>query len=184
MTTVTSNTFQYLPAHMKFHITKFKDIIDKNVTKGSILYTGVPMACMSPQRRGIVIEQIARATETVTTTTPKKTTRSRSSYDWMRGGVRVECKSAQLSWNKGWLVHFKNIKQHHHDVLVLCLYLPTGIIVFECFGKPPLYGQGGVQEAKGKCLLLRAGKIDSKDAIKSITEKLLKFSKQTASIVF
>ena len=115
---------------------------------------------------------------------PKKTTRSRSSYDWMRGGVRVECKSAQLSWNKGWLVHFKNIKQHQHDVLVLCLYLPTGIIVFECFANPPLYGQGGVQEAKGKCLLLRAGKMDSKDAIKSITEKLLKFSKQTASIVF
>lgn len=169
---------------MNFHIQKFQRIIDNNVTKGSVLYRGVPMAEMSPQRRGIVIEQIARATETVPTTNPKKTTRSRSSYDWMRGGARVECKSAQLSWNRGWLVHFKNIKQNQHDKLVLCLYLPKGIIVFECFDKPPLYGQGGVQEEKGKCLLLRAGKMTSEDAIKSITEKLLKFAKRTASITF
>jgi len=170
-------------------LSTFTDLIANYTTKGSILYQGVPMSCMSPQQRGIVIEQIARAVETVTTANPEKTSRSRTKYDWLRIGTgtertRVECKSAQLTWNRGWLVHFKNIKEHNYDVLILCLFLPHGIIIFECCDSPPLYGQGYVQNRKGKCLLLRAGKVDSGDAITSITNKLLKFSRQTLTVVF
>lgn len=169
------------------HISTFAGILAKNVTRGSVLYNGIPMACMSPQRRGIVIEQIARASETVPTADPEKTTRSRTPYDWLRkGGARVECKSAQLTYNvqQGWLVHFKNIKQDKHDVLILCLYLPRGILIFECFGDVPLYGQGTVQKAKGECLQLRAGRVESEDAIAAIIAKLLVFSKQVMSILF
>tara|TARA_B100000787_G_C16180125_1_gene291318 strand:+ start:128 stop:649 length:522 start_codon:yes stop_codon:yes gene_type:complete len=167
------------------HISNFAGILAQNVTRGSELYDGIPMACMSPQRRGIVIEQIARSSEAVPTADPEKTSRSRSPYDWLREeGARVECKSAQLTWNRGWLVHFKNIKRDKYDVLILCLYLPRGILIFECFGDVPLYGQGTVQKAKGECLQLRAGKVESEDAIASIIAKLLVFSKQTMSISF
>ena len=170
------------------HISRFTGIITKNITRASVLYQGVPMACISPQRRGIIIEQIARACETGPTADPEKTTSSHASYDWLRsGGVRVECKSAQLTWHEqqGWLVHFKNIKRDKHDVLVLCLYLPRGILIFECVGeKPTLYGQGAVQKAQGKCLQLRAGKVEPDDAIAAILAKLLNFSKQTATISF
>lgn len=168
-------------------LSNFKNIVADNATKGSVLYEGVPLSGMSPQQRGIVIEQIARAVETVDTADPTKTGRSRASYDWVRIGkdrTRVECKSAQLSWNNGWLVHFKNIKQHNHDVLILCLFLPHGIMIFECFADPPLYGQGYIESRKGNCLLLRAGKMESEDAITRITNKLLDFSKHTLTIVF
>jgi hypothetical protein len=166
----------------------FAGIIAKNITRASVLYQGVPMAAMSPQRRGIVIEQIARACETGPTADPEKTTRSHASYDWQRsGGVRVECKSAQLTWHEqqGWLVHFKNIKRDKHDILMLCLYLPKSILIFECVGDSlSLYGQGAVQKAKGKCLQLRAGKVEPDDAIAAILAKLLTFSKHLMTISF
>ena len=172
---------------MNFHFSKFADIIAKNITRASVLYKGVPMADMSPQRRGIVIEQIARAAELGPTAEPKKTTRSRAQYDWLRaGGVRVECKSAQLTWHEqqGWLVHFKNIKRDKFDVLVLCVYLPKGIIIFECFGDLALYGQGAVQKAKGECLILRAGRVSSEDAIAVISRQLLTIARKKVSIAF
>ena len=169
------------------NFSKFAGIIAKNITRASVLYKGVPMADMSPQRRGIVIEQIARAAEPGPTAEPEKTTRSHASYDWLReGGIKVECKSAQLTWHEqqGWLVHFKNIKRDKFDVLVLCLYLPKEIIIFECFGELPLYGQGVVQKAKGECLILRAGKVASEDAIAVISRQLLTIASKKVSIVF
>eukprot|EP00747_Dinoflagellata_sp_TGD_P013826 gnl/TRDRNA2_/TRDRNA2_122917_c0_seq1.p1 gnl/TRDRNA2_/TRDRNA2_122917_c0~~gnl/TRDRNA2_/TRDRNA2_122917_c0_seq1.p1 ORF type:complete len:174 (+),score=14.87 gnl/TRDRNA2_/TRDRNA2_122917_c0_seq1:46-522(+) len=59
--------------------------------------------------------------------------------DWLRNEHRIECKSAQLSWNeymKTWRVCFSGVKfspnerlPHAFDDLLLALYTPRGIHV-------------------------------------------------------
>lgn len=61
-------------------------------------------------------------------------------YDWMRDGVRVECKSSQLSWctiKQHWKFHFCSVKMARYmgqsrvfDELQLVLYSPRGIHVY------------------------------------------------------
>merc|ERR1712232_1242395 len=67
--------------------------------------------------------------------------RSRTEYDWLRGDLRIECKSAQLRWDrhsKRWRLQFYNIKMKSHirfsealfDELLLALYTPRGVYIY------------------------------------------------------
>jgi hypothetical protein len=61
-------------------------------------------------------------------------------YDWKRGDTRIECKGAQLGWNKSdrrWEFQLKNIKfgQGVFDELLLALFTPRGVYVYRHDGK-------------------------------------------------
>merc|ERR1711974_439095 len=68
----------------------------------------------------------------------KRLGRHSQSCDWLRGGQRVECKSAQLRHDKqlrGWKFQFCRIKMggltpKMCDELVIALYTPIGIYVY------------------------------------------------------
>ena len=170
-----------------FQIGSFADLIAHHKTKASLEYAGAPFSTISPQRRGLLLEDIGKAIDQYATAPPnKEARRSRASYDWFRteSKQRVECKSAQLSWNKsGWVAHFKNIKVLEFDVLVLCLYTPVSLEYYECATSAltMLYSQGGLMPS-GECLVLRAGKCRFDEATVTICNKLAKFAKSTASI--
>lgn len=61
-------------------------------------------------------------------------------YDWCRNGVRIECKSGQLRWEKSsrrWKVVFSSVKvgdvvtPRPFDELLLGFYTPRGIYIFK-----------------------------------------------------
>ena len=156
------------------NLSNFKDIVQQHITKASVVYSKTPFSNMSPQRRGLLLEEIGKRIDNNPATKPVKK-RSRASYDWFRPLTkeRVECKSAQLSWNKaGWVVHFKNIKVKEFDKLVLCFYTPSTLEYYECHGKLSLYNQGPIQNSKGQCLVLHGGKTTPVRAVKCICTKL------------
>jgi len=166
------------------NLSKFSALIAQHVTKGATIYKDAPFSNMYPQRRGLLLEDIGRRLDTHVTAKPLKTAgRSRASYDWLRPNEmqRVECKSAQLSWNKsGWVLHFKNIKVLEFDVLVLCFYTPVSLLYFECtVSDLTLYSQGTLM-AGGQCLVLRGGRCPWKIAAASICATLSHIATKTA----
>merc|ERR1712167_537933 len=58
-------------------------------------------------------------------------------YDYLSNGRRIEVKSAQLSWNVSsnrWGFKFFKVVSNNHDELLLVLYTPRGIYVYEYNG--------------------------------------------------
>jgi hypothetical protein len=173
--------------HITTHLSTFSEIVAQHVTKASVIYTNTPFANMYPQRRGLLFEDIGRKLDPHVTVKPHKMPgRSRASYDWLRPNEmqRVECKSAQLSWNKsGWVLHFKNIKVLEFDILMLCFYTPNSLLYFECEVSDlnSLYSQGALMSG-GQCMVLRGGKCDWEIAAASIRVKLNSIATKTACV--
>ena len=172
---------------MQRSLSEFSSVVARHITKASLVYEHTPFSDMYPQRRGLLLEDIGREMDANETIAPiKKHKRSRASYDWLRkrDNIRVECKSAQLSWNKsGWVVHFKNIKVCEFDVLVLCLYTPTSLEYFECnvSDLTTLYSQGRLMPS-GQCLVLRAGKCHWTAAAAAICRQLATIGTKTGCV--
>lgn len=109
-------------------------------------YAGCPLAQITPQLRGRVLETVARRAFEICF--PNALIRDpvpgdrcngsrrglhSSEYDWLCDGRRVQCKSGQMCWNKsrpGWTVRFSSIKLSSFDELVLVLYSPFGLHLF------------------------------------------------------
>ena len=76
---------------------------------------------------------------------------------------RVEVKSARVSWNKvrcHWQLVFHGIKPDFFDDLVLAVYLPWGVQLWEAMPLsvlPRLARQGKFTETRGYCLSIHAG---------------------------
>ncbi|CAE8685278.1 unnamed protein product, partial [Polarella glacialis] len=93
--TVTAQTFRGLPladftSAVRGSILESLVIkLDQQLHPGSVIRDAVVGQCVTGARRG----------------------RHMLQYDWLRDGTRVECKSAQLVWNKHkiiWVAHFRN----------------------------------------------------------------------------
>lgn len=115
-------------------------------TRTHDVYKGLPLSNMTPSHRGTVLENVARecdrrfcnknisdATETVGLTGKKRALRCEE-YDFKRGNIRVEVKSAQLTWDSArevWGFVFLAIKVDKHDELQLVMYAPDGIYIWK-----------------------------------------------------
>jgi len=152
-------------------------------------YKDVPFATLSPAERGDLLEKAVRyvAEETTgektydpdvgETITGKKRGRNQAPFDFYLGDgkLRVEVKSAQLTWNKcykRWNASFQNVKQAEYDLLYLALYAPSGIYVFKHDDE---YGKSTTGKAQESC----GGKINvlgpkNEESIEKATEVVLR----------
>jgi hypothetical protein len=80
-------------------------------------------------------------------------------YDWKRGDTRIECKGAQLVWNKSvrcWVFQFSSIKfdQGVFDELLLALFTPRGVYVNRHDGKLGRSTRGKISSTTGHVVQL------------------------------
>eukprot|EP00933_Yihiella_yeosuensis_P058911 TRINITY_DN5968_c0_g2_i1.p1 TRINITY_DN5968_c0_g2~~TRINITY_DN5968_c0_g2_i1.p1 ORF type:complete len:404 (-),score=47.36 TRINITY_DN5968_c0_g2_i1:102-1313(-) len=126
-----------------FPVNKFQNIIDAVDVTGSA-YVACPLFQLTNGHRGKFLELLAR--EVYSQMHPLATVEDaprglcvngnvRSSrqteVDWLCDGLRVECKSSQLTWDKGkrtWRVQFRNVKPHSFDQLFLVIYSPRKLV--------------------------------------------------------
>merc|ERR1712039_346967 len=117
-------------------------------------YKGVPLMEKSPAARGLILQSLVRVVDGlvhmnahIVDATAGRCINGRArgarraEYDWIRDGSRIECKSAQLSFDakkRHWLFGFLNIKlgpcdtsaQSTFDELLLALYTPRGVYIY------------------------------------------------------
>jgi hypothetical protein len=119
----------------------FSDIV--HPSKTSSVYEGVPLE--NCNLRGKILEDIVRkmledSGETVvnpdqnTNHVGNKLGPHQTPYDFVANGKRVEVKSAQLRYvspRECWYVTWSSVKWDHFDRLVLVLYSPSGLHIFE-----------------------------------------------------
>eukprot|EP00928_Gymnodinium_smaydae_P039324 TRINITY_DN26884_c0_g2_i1.p1 TRINITY_DN26884_c0_g2~~TRINITY_DN26884_c0_g2_i1.p1 ORF type:complete len:365 (-),score=15.53 TRINITY_DN26884_c0_g2_i1:302-1396(-) len=117
---------------------------------GSCPYLNAPFSDMSPSRRATIFEDVAKQIDrdrniyTIREATPgmdktgNRLGRNRLPYDWLRtnGKVerRVEAKSCSSTWDnvwKRWRVCFMSVQFSKFDDLVLVVYLPWGLELWE-----------------------------------------------------
>eukprot|EP00959_Pyramimonas_sp_CCMP1952_P202155 4227244-Pyramimonas_sp.AAC.1 len=60
------------------------------------VYNNVPLASLSPPARGLVLQRLAQEVDDVLSPSSSISSGYRALRHWIRDGVRVECKSAQL----------------------------------------------------------------------------------------
>jgi len=158
------------------------------------VYEGIPLAACSTSRRGACIEAIARvvdgqlhsdissAPSTLKCVNGSHRGWHRTAYDWNRGGTRVECKSAQLAWdrsNRRWRVMFSNIKLQVQggaafDELLLALSTPNGIYMYRHDGQLGVSTCGTATAIRGHRVHVcgRCGDFDWRSALDTELSKL------------
>ena len=126
------------------------------MTRTYEVYKGLPLSDMSPQERGAVIQNVVRRhleekyETTATSPTGKacqrrKRGRNQTTHEFFVLGQRNEVKNAQLAWDKSnnyWCAKWQAVKSALHDKLLLVLYTPSGLYVFEHDGKFGVTTQG------------------------------------------
>ena len=124
------------------------------------VYQNVPLSHMTTRKRGLCIEEIAfKLDQILNPNCSFSRNSSESEVDWVRSGVRVECKSAQMCQNKQrgswcWRCCFRNIKSASSgvrdldlfDELWLAIYSPRGIHVFKHPGGQVRFSLTGLKE--------------------------------------
>lgn len=103
------------------------------------LYDRIPLASLSPVARGLVLQRLAQEVD-IGSAVGWCRSDYIAPYDWIRDGVRVECKSSQLSWcarKQLWKISFYHVKIMQHikrssvfDELQLVIYTPAGIYIY------------------------------------------------------
>jgi len=129
-------------------------------------FVGVPLALHSPVSRAKVLTDFARRCDAYRhpdaalkdavagqDLNGRRRGQHMASYDWLRDGKRVACKSAQLAWKARdnlWALHFRGVKLDAYDELLLAAYTPTGVHLFRHDGRAGLSTNGKATEATGK----------------------------------
>lgn len=117
-------------------------------------YRGVPLAGLSPPSRGLRLQALVHAVDMMahpcaifgdpvvgSCSDGRSRGIYRAEYDWTRDGLRIECKHAQLLWDKSskrWKLGFAHIKFAYagarcadlFDELLLALYTPRGVYIY------------------------------------------------------
>eukprot|EP00933_Yihiella_yeosuensis_P043411 TRINITY_DN38198_c0_g1_i1.p1 TRINITY_DN38198_c0_g1~~TRINITY_DN38198_c0_g1_i1.p1 ORF type:complete len:401 (-),score=42.31 TRINITY_DN38198_c0_g1_i1:196-1398(-) len=125
------------------------DELDKQMCQLQInAFKEIPLRDMSGTQRGLIIQDLVQSIDGVlnpnATIDQPKPGRSCSgrlrpaqcrAYDWLRDGLKVECKSGMLIFVRSarqWKVQFQSVKfsQCVFDDLLLALYTPRGIYVY------------------------------------------------------
>ena len=117
-------------------------------------YEGVPLAGLSAAARGAILESLVRRVDAdylhndadISNAVAGLGARGRgihhtqAAYDYLRDGQRIECKSAQIRWDRGmkrWKVEFQSVKfafkdarsEGAFDELLLAMYTPLGVYI-------------------------------------------------------
>ncbi|CAK9023500.1 unnamed protein product [Durusdinium trenchii] len=133
-------------------------------------YKAVPLNHMSPQLRGLRIEEIAFEVDRQVLHPGCSYSRASSKVDWVRGDVRVEVKHGQMRFNQGprrWECSFSNIQCASggvracdmFDELWLAIYSPFGIHILKHPGGKIRFSLNGLKEqAVGKQLHVLGGR--------------------------
>jgi len=156
----------------------------------NIVYEGVPLADCSTLVRGDVLCSMVRRldegwlnssaafADAIAGEDCKGRLRGQNmaSYDWLRDGKRVACKSAQLGWKAGterWALLYCSIKLDACDELLLTVYTPEGMHLFRHDGRAGLSTNGKATAATGKNIVF-VGPVHEPDWRKSLGEILKK----------
>ena len=135
-------------------------------------YEGVRLAELATLPRGNVLTSVVRGLDTSlhphariedavagTRVDGRRRGQHMASYDWQRDGVRVACKSGQLTWdvsNRRWVVLFSNIKpsgvEGAFDELLLALFTPRGVHVYRHDLRLGMSTSGKSTEAAGRTI--------------------------------
>lgn len=164
----------------------------------SDVFEGVPLSTITPSLRGDVLADVAQKVDAEVNTGSIFETRvpgncyngSRHSlkpmeYDWLRDGLRIECKSSKMSWvprSKSWQFSFPGIKIAYgearrvaaFDELQLVLYTPTHLYFYRYGGTFGLSSAGRITATGGHQLRIssRRGIEDWRVALEDILGKL------------
>ncbi len=167
-----------------------EDLCKQCTSYSSQSYYRVPMATMSPQLRGKRVERIIFEVDQLLcpgadfslpqdelTVAGGRRGESNMSVDWIRNGNRIETKQAQLCFNivhRLWQCCFNCIKLGLFDHLLLAIYSPNGIDIFNHNGSFGLSTHGVRTEAAGMQLQIRASQneLDPFKALATIKAKL------------
>ena len=153
-------------------------------------FEGCPLIQITPQRRGIVLETVARRSFAkihpgylVEDPIPGERCDGKmralhcAEYDWLFDGRRVQCKSAQMCWRAShslWRIHFCGIHLRSFDDLVLVVYSPSGLHLFTHDGMSRLSNRGVFTAHAGLALSVDSAKglLDWREAEGVILKKL------------
>lgn len=103
-----------------------------------------PLAGTIPSVRGLRIQKLALRVDRLLYPAAIISDYARSAYsghdsqheshhDWIRNGLRIECKHSQLKWERRgqrWHLRFSGVKQGAYDELHLAVYAPSGIYIY------------------------------------------------------
>ncbi|CAK0892973.1 unnamed protein product [Prorocentrum cordatum] len=189
---------------------RFDGIVNGSAGRADV-YEGAPFANMNAKLRGDLFAGIVRTSELigekdahVTDAEPgmrcdgRRRAASTAEYDWLCNGRRVECKSAMLTWSGGarrWSFRFQSVKFRSFDILLLVLYTPLELIVYQHDLSLGISSSGARTETEGCqiCFYGPGGVGDWRVALKSVLGRLdapsnqcrqvARFSLQHASVV-
>lgn len=167
-----------------------EDLCKQCTSYSSQFYYGVPMAAMSPGMRGKRVEQIVFEVDQLLCSgadfslpqdelmdSGARRGENVMSVDWIRNGKRIEAKHTQLSFDiaqRCWCCRFQSIKFGLFDHLLLAIYSPRGIDIFNHSGSFGLSTNGVRTEARGMNLRISASRneLDPLKALGMINAKL------------
>ena len=103
--------------------------------------------------------------------------RNATEYDFKMDGRRYEVKSAQLTWkkrDKRWCAMWHKVKKDSHDILLLVLYSPSGLSIYEHDGVFGVTTYGKAQESSGGCVCVcgKCNGVEIRDAERVIHDKM------------
>ncbi|CAK9070885.1 unnamed protein product, partial [Durusdinium trenchii] len=132
--------------------------MDRVKSRQDDAYQGVPLKHMTPRSRGLCIEEIAFELDQILNPQCSfSRNSSKSEVDWVRSGVRVEFKNAQMCYHKVpgcWRCSFSNIKCacagvrdcDLFDELWLAIYSPFGVHFLKHPGGQVRFSLTGLKE--------------------------------------
>lgn len=153
-------------------------------------YAQHPLNSMTPAARGLFLQRVVQEADVLCHpgTGDASSTATGSSCDWIRDGLRVECKSARLSWSQAsWTCVFQGIKFEKLDVLYLALDTPHALHIFRFGGSKWVHSTGLMEAACGKNIQLHGPRQEKNldVAVEVICQKLVSTgSQQVASVVW
>ncbi|CAK0904865.1 unnamed protein product [Prorocentrum cordatum] len=148
------------------------------------VYKNVPLASLSPPVRGLVLQRLAQEVDDVVSQISSTPAGCSAVYDWSRNGVRVECKSSQLTWcmrKKVWQVMFAHVKivgnlrqNSVFDELHVVVFSPRGIYIYHHDLKLGVSSAGVATQAEGCSIVVHASckDVSWSDGLDSILSKL------------
>ena len=179
-----------LVAHIDLSATEVHSWFQKQLEGMAALqdheYKGVPLNHMTPELRGLRIEQIAFEVDQILHPNCSFS-RASSKVDWVRGGVKVESKHGQMRFNKGcksWQCTFSNIQcassgvraRDMFDELWLAIYSPLGIHILKHPGGKVHFSRTGAKDIdKGREIHVFSGNkctVDVKEALDNMLRKM------------
>ena len=164
------------------------DLCKKNAGCTNQFYRDKPFSLVSPQLRGLQIQRLVQKltnflhvrstfSDCASEQTVSGSIRGRNctSADWIRDGIRVECKHSQLSfYGTRWSCHFSQVKPDCFDELLLAIYSPRGLDLFKHNGTFGMSTAGAATEACGMTVRLNGpnGNLDPIHALEAIEARL------------